>query len=111
MDKHQLAQELCQRFYSYARGKVEWETLTAVPDDVIIDRSVRCPKCGELYVPMEWIFTAIRLSTSIDEFLNLTDGRQAHLHEYVEDLSNHLRPSGYSHPLGPENLLDDLLGR
>jgi len=78
--------------------------LTAVPDDVIIDRSVRCPKCGELYVPMKWIFTAIRLSPTVEEFLNLTDGHQAHLHEYVdeyiEDLSYHLRPSGYSHPYG-----------
>lgn len=97
MDSNQLAQELRQRFYSYAEGKVEWKVLVAASDYEIIDMYVRCPKCGELYVPVEWVFTAIRLSPSVEEFLNLTDGRLGHLHEdeYPSITHHNLRKQSY----------------
>lgn len=111
MDKHHLALSLRQRFDSYATGKDDMrETFTDMSDDAIIEISVMCPKCGELYVSIEWVFRAIELSPTVEEFLNLTDGRRAHLHEYVdedfEDFMYHLRPNDYSHPLGSGSLVD-----
>lgn len=89
MYMHELAQELRQGAYSTAwREKEslsfpppEWEDLTAISDYEIIDAYVRCPQCRELYVPWNWIYTAIAVASSVQEFISLTDGRLGHLHE------------------------------
>ena len=86
MDMHELAQELRQLEYSTLwREKEylpfpqpEWEKLTAYTDGEIIDSYVRCYRCGELYVPLDWVCTAIGLAPTAEEFIRLTDGREGH---------------------------------
>jgi hypothetical protein len=86
VDMHQLAQELRQLEYSTLWRKKEslpftppeWEKLVAYSDDEIIDAYIRCYNCGELYVPLDWVYTAIGLAPTAEEFISLTDGREGH---------------------------------
>ena len=83
---HELAQELRQLEYSTLWRRKdhlpypppEWKQLVAYSDEEIINSYIRCYICGELYVPLDWVYRAIGLASTSEEFISLVDGQEGH---------------------------------
>lgn len=71
MDKHQLAEELRQRQYTY--GVVERRLIDALSDDDMIDSYVTCAHCGEKQVEGAALEQAIAAASNADHFFQLCD--------------------------------------